>query len=39
MGEELGPIVKKYVSVEKMCPFQVIKDFAGLVDKITFEFI
>lgn len=39
MGEELGPIVKKYVSVEKMCPFQVIKEFAQLVDGITFKFI
>lgn len=39
MVEELGPIVKKYVSVEKMCPFQVIKEFAQLVDGITFEFI
>lgn len=39
MGEELGPIVKKYVSVEKMCRFQVIKEFTLLVDGITFEFI
>lgn len=39
MVKELGPIVKKYVSVEKMCPFQVIKEFAQLVDGITFEFI
>lgn len=39
MGDELGPIVKKYVSVDKMCPYQVIKEFAQLVDGITFEFI
>ena len=39
MSDELAPIVSKYVSGDEVYPFKAVKEFAELVDKITYEFV
>lgn len=39
MEDVLAEIVSRHVTAQSVRPFEAIKEFAGLVDKITFEFI
>lgn len=39
MKDELGDIVAKHISADNICPFEAVKEFIQIVDKITFEFV
>ena len=39
MEDVLTDIVSRHVTTDSVRPFEAIKEFAGLVDKIEFEFI
>lgn len=39
MEDVLADIVSRHVTTDSVRPFEAIKEFAGLVDKIEFEFI
>ena len=39
MGDELAPIVNKYLTENQVYPYKAIKEFAELVDKIEYEFV
>ena len=39
MEDVLGDIMAKHITEDKVYPFEAVKEFMQLVDKITFEFV